>query len=855
MNDKFTNTNPEDAEFADKLNALSEGTNLDPRFANELEHKLKTAHKPKTVWLKAPMNSILPSLGWVALVVVAGLALIWTIQNLVPKPQPGSNGTPTIPFNETSTPNAVIESSATPVPESVGYDWRQTKLYVSVPLPQSPTEANLYLTRDEQPASMDTVMALAAQFGIKGEVYKTPSTLPDAIGYLVTDGKRRLYVQSAINFSYYTDFPAYTFMSGGKNITDEQATTFVDAFMQSHGLNFPYRLENSHMNPGMYYILPLLQDGSYIQFNYNMPSRIEVTLDENGHVILFASYRADYNALDGKYGIISAEEAFQQVLKSSDMVQNGVLESMSSGGVAVDTGFWSRTYPDNETITIYGQPQSFAASEAGGAPFITIGTFTATGNIAGIENVDQATYIEATGQFIDENGIRKFNVDTRRVTSAPEVYLDGTLRREGGQTILTANDGSGNYIIEDAPGDVPLDTTAGEDFLAIHGFMADGKIAWDTIQYYPSGMGGGGGGGGGLGFYQLNLSGTPVPFPTATPASQSNQASSQPKSGQQGSPYTVAAGDTCRSIANAFNVTVEELIAANNFPSDCSTLKVNETIIIPYTEAMPLERWEGQRGILSITIYEKEDGTRRVQYGFIANNPEFPYLLLEGEGLEALQEYNGRPVDIWGTVGNLSEAGMPLLNVERFEIPFPDLQFQIRKGTQKSVEAGGQSVLLFTDENGSEYVELGPDCNYPMGPDAIIGQSGDPILIEALPVPGLTFGEHPAICVYSSVMAINPKTNQPVELSITADQPSILPEPPSAEAGNLPTANIEKVELVYYVPNPLYASQNPNSDPQYIQPAWRFYGHYSNGGEFEILVQALRQEFLLPEIVPNQPPG
>ncbi|MFT3896068.1 MAG: hypothetical protein QM730_31005 [Anaerolineales bacterium] len=81
MNDKFTNMNPKDADFAEQLNALSEQTHLEPRFANELERKLKAAHKPKTVWLKVPTSSILPSLGWIALVVVTGLALIWTIEN------------------------------------------------------------------------------------------------------------------------------------------------------------------------------------------------------------------------------------------------------------------------------------------------------------------------------------------------------------------------------------------------------------------------------------------------------------------------------------------------------------------------------------------------------------------------------------------------------------------------------------------------------------------------------------------------------------------------------------------------------------------------------------------------------
>jgi hypothetical protein len=40
--------------------------------------------------------------------------------------------------------------------------------------------------------------------------------------------------------------------------------------------------------------------------------------------------------------------------------------------------------------------------------------------------------------------------------------------------------------------------------------------------------------------------------------------------------------------------------------------------------------------------------------------------------------------------------------------------------------------------------------------------------------------------------------------------------------------------LVYYIPDSRYISFAAGSDAEYIQPAWRFYGHYSDGGEFEI---------------------
>ena len=123
---------------------------------------------------------------------------------------------------------------------------------------------------------------------------------------------------------------------------------------------------------------------------------------------------------------------------------------------------------------------------------------------------------------------------------------------------------------------------------------------------------------------------------------------------------------------------------------------------------MPPERFDGQRGILSITIWEQTDGSQRMQYSLITSNPDFSYLILEGEGLESLQNNNSRPVAVWGTIG--AKDGIPILNVEHFEIPFPDLQFQIMKGVEKSVELEGQTVLLFTDESGKAFVEFATNC-------------------------------------------------------------------------------------------------------------------------------------------------
>ena len=91
-------------------------------------------------------------------------------------------------------------------------------------------------------------------------------------------------------------------------------------------------------------------------------------------------------------------------------------------------------------------------------------------------------------------------------------------------------------------------------------------------------------------------------------------------------------------------------------------------------------------------------------------------------------------------------------------------------------------------------------------------------------------------------------------ITITADQPNVIDETVAPESNVYPEATIERVELVYYISDPRYLP-DPEAAEQYIQPAWRFYGHYSNGNEFEILIQALKQEYLLPELAPFIRPG
>jgi hypothetical protein len=268
------------------------------------------------------------------------------------------------------------------------------------------------------------------------------------------------------------------------------------------------------------------------------------------------------------------------------------------------------------------------------------------------------------------------------------------------------------------------------------------------------------------------------------------------------------------------------------------------------------QRIERLRGILMVTIYKQEDGNQRVGYELYPKPNESPFFFatLEGSDVQKLEAYHNRPVDIWGTVTDVDQNGMPQIQVERFEIPYPDLQFQILTGKQKVAELEGERVALFTASDGTTYVQLTsngfPDIS-------MMGEEGSDVILQTLAIPGDSFGGYPALRVFDGAMAVNPKDGQPTQFTGSADQFNIVDETlqPDMEYYVPPTLTLEKVELVYYVPDPRTGRQGGGPDSQYLQPAWRFYGHYSDGSVAEFLVQALKQEFLLPELQPYSGPG
>jgi hypothetical protein len=506
---------------------------------------------------------------------------------------------------------------------------------------------------------------------------------------------------------------------------------------------------------------------------------------------------------------------------------------------------WYRDHADGEKVTIYGTLSIFTSVDAAKPSLFFIDGMPVVGNTSGLEEVGNYVLIEANGQFVTEDGNRKFIVDSwaRDVDLG---FYSGTLRNENGQILFTFDDGSSTaYPLIDPPADVPLNTQSPESQLLINGNIRDGMFNWTTIQYFAdSSQMGGGGGGGGLGFYPLNLSGTPIPFPT--PAELSIPPANLDTTNAL--TYVVQEGDTLSQIASIYGLTPEQLMQANGLTE--MTIFIGQSLLIPGTTAPP--QLAGARGMLNITIYIREDGSERTQYAFLSSDPQNPYMIFEGNGLEELLPYHNKPIRIWGSADHLGQFGAPVISVERFEILFPDLQFQLMTGTEELVQLEGIEVVLLTTDSGERYVEFGTNCSDVFGYESMTSKRDnvEKMQLEVLAVPDLSFGGYPVICVFSTGIATDQNGNS-YGMEMIASQPHTIPEPVFGTSSQ-PNLTIDSVELIYFASNPNIMLYDPTATERYpyMQPVWRFLGTYDTGEKAEFAVQALKPEYLLPDSNP-----
>lgn len=249
---------------------------------------------------------------------------------------------------------------------------------------------------------------------------------------------------------------------------------------------------------------------------------------------------------------------------------------------------------------------------------------------------------------------------------------------------------------------------------------------------------------------------------------------------------------------------------------------------------------------MRVILRESPDGSLRPEYGFYLDSTigyDSSYVQLEGDGLADLQIYNNLPINIWANPDHINANGAVIVKVSRYEISYPDLKAQIIQGAETLGDVNGQTIALVTTEQGITYAELNVDGS---PASYLFGDEGQ-VQVKALLIPDETFGEYPAVRVIGSQSPVVDPSTIPEDSPFMSNEPDILPE--------IATLTIEKVELVYYIPDPHFVTTELSPDQRYLQPAWLFRGHYSSGDEFEYLIQALKDEFLLPELAPYTAPG
>jgi hypothetical protein len=688
-----------------------------------------------------------------------------------------------------------------PAPALPSYDRSGLTLYLGAKFPRTPDSVKVYALQDEKMATTDDVRALAEQFKMDGEIYEltgqlgTSGMLGSNTEYLVVDGNRQLNVRSDRYFIYIPDYVSWTTNMAGSAFPQVDAESAIKEFMQAYGFNFEYRLEK--IGDYSYAAVALSPDGLPMLNDGFQPTGLTFQFNQNGIAMVDANLLKSEDT--ASMGVISAEEAFQKILDTGNY--SGYLESgrggsgflMTPDGRTInpeDIKTWLRVRPLDVSMPYNGWLSSTGKSVDGGAPFVMLNGYPVTGNVGDVPADMQSTYIEAQGQFHEKDGVKTFEMESWKALDSYGESIAGVLRREGDHCVLESADGK-TYILQDVPDDVPLPL----ETAYASGVMRGDIFDWDLINNIGIGGGGGGGGGGGAGFYKINFTGEPVPFPTPTPA-----------------------------------------------PADSSA---------------PVS-FEGLRGMLMISRMPEKDGTQTTNYIFTPyeDTGQGSYLL-QGNVDSSLDAYHNRPIDVWGTTGGFDKkTQQTILQVERYEAPYPDLQFQLIGGEQRVETLDGQDVLLINADDGVTYIALlpygapfamapidmgkspNPDPSAPPPVDMNTGRKN----FEALIIPDETVLGYPGMRVFNS--APEEMDGAPYPLEITNDEPYAYMGPPQSTY-----MTIEKIELAYFTYNQRYGESQ--YEP-FFQPVWRFYGHYEDGMEFEILVQALKPEFLLPEL--DMPP-
>lgn len=502
---------------AELLNLAAE-TELDPEFRQALGARLYRAAsqvarqrpKPLTFWQKleqswrdVKMRRLVFTFGSLAAVAVIVLAVLFYRlgQDDGPEPVAGIDPTNTVAAVQspeagvTVQPTNTVEAVAlAPLPELQGMDvtaggfggggdgsvpapdidmstfravnpFSETQFVLNTTLP---TELGPNTVLQQTPWVMDVATArqVANQWGFTGPLYTMPLPeqpegappldLPPT--YFVFDGTRSLQLDA--QFIYYSDM---TVMFDPNNLTPlEQARVTAESFFQARGLlNFPYEVRQGYYPNEVTFFR--LVDGLPV-------NQYEVYASVVGDRVATAHYTV-LSRLEnlGGYPLLSAEEAWQKLqfqateagrvlyeVMPADMVEPGDMPVEEP--VFQQPFSWVRAYEPGQEAHLYIWPTIYLPAEGDAAPprldVYPLRLETDDDTLRAMAAAPTRFFhvwgtVGADGKSLEVAGYEGLDENANLT-----LFIDGTIRREGDQVLVTAFTGE-SYILPNAPADLP----------------------------------------------------------------------------------------------------------------------------------------------------------------------------------------------------------------------------------------------------------------------------------------------------------------------------------------------------------------------------------------------------------------
>ncbi|OGO70253.1 MAG: hypothetical protein A2Z49_09100 [Chloroflexi bacterium RBG_19FT_COMBO_56_12] len=690
----------------------------------------------------------------------------------------------------------------TPVPpQGIAGSMPGIQFIFATALPLSPEQITLYRLQLAAPVNADSARQVAEQWGMQNPtIYDTGSSeSPDDLLLDASDGVNLMrFVNFADQFLYWPNY-ASVLDDNGPILPFDQQVAIATQYLQDLGvLNDPYRAVPVAEERSKVRFVQLL-DGIPVIYsigtNRGSSEWIDVAVDSAGQVTEVTYAQHDFQPI-GQYPILTAQKAWQRFVSENTLQHANYAVLSPERPVTYQSWARNSAYQPGQAVDIYGYVNVTQPVIPGDSAWVSINNMSVNADANTFSSANPWDFIHLWGEIAQrDNGNLSVDMQGWEVSLLSDDILTGTIQRQGDQDLFSTK--TGDYLLPDLPENYSDGALANVRGVIIQG--SPPAIEWSNIDtgeipfYYGGVMScGGGGGGGGGGPEDANFGGGSM---------------------------------------SGFNLTGETVVptpVAGN----------------PYT---PGDSIEAVSGIPYIAIYQYASGLQEEKIYFSPDSnsglaAEVGYSL-EGVVLGGVLTPN-LPVRIWGQVDRYeSDTSTVVINVTRFEPVYPGVQLQQWAGTEEIANVEGQEVILFITTAGQTYV-TSSSLQWP-AQDLLMGRPGDLIGIEGYIIPDQLYGGYAVIKETGGEM--------PPDDVIQSAQPSVYDPSMFGEFDQsqflVGQVTIENVELAYRSISLQrctsdYANSQDSEQSLTVQPVWVFTGHFADGRQFQLQVQALPDEYL-----------